>query len=175
MPSDSYPLQDGSQGRGSIPFSTGSESVGTSESVVRTLTALVRRFSRFLGVGSVGFVVDSSTFMALSAAGLSPAVARALSMILGTFVVWQLNRRFTFVRSGRRHAVEGGLYAAVALVAQGLSYTVFLVLIYAVPEIPRAVSFVFGCGLGAVVGFTGHHLLTFAPALRPASVAVSQD
>jgi putative flippase GtrA len=126
-------------------------------------------FSRFLGVGSVGFVVDSSTFMALSAVGLSPAVARALSMILGTFVVWQLNRRFTFVRSGRRHAVEGGLYAAVALVAQGLSYTVFLVLIYAVPEIHRAVSFVFGCGLGAVVGFTGHHLLTFAPALRPAS------
>ena len=89
--------------------------------------------------------------------------------------MWLLNRRFTFARSGRRSAVEGSLYAAVAFSAQGLSYAVFLVLIYAVPEIPRAVSFVFGCGIGAVVGFVGHHLLTFAPALRPAGVAVSQD
>jgi len=148
---------------------------GAANTLLDGVTALAGKFSRFIGVGAVGFVIDSSTFAMLDLAGFVPAVSRALSIGLATLVVWLLNRRFTFERSGRRSAVEGSLYAAVAFTAQGLSYAVFLVLIYAVPEIPRAISFVFGCGIGAVVGFVGHHLLTFAPALRPANVAVSQD
>jgi len=172
MHPDYRPQHDAKLGHGRTVLSA---SNGAANTLIGGLTALAGKFSRFLGVGAVGFVIDSSTFAVLDLAGLVPAVSRALSIGLATLVVWLLNRRFTFARSGRRSAVEGSLYAAVAFTAQGLSYAVFLVLIYAVPEIPRAVSFVFGCGIGAVVGFVGHHLLTFAPALRPASVAVSQD
>lgn len=172
MHPDYQPQHDATLGPGHTVLSV---SRGAASTVLGGLTKLAGRFSRFLGVGAIGFIIDSSTFAILDLAGLLPAVSRALSIGLATLVVWLLNRRFTFERSGRRSAVEGSLYAAVAFTAQGLSYAVFLVLIYAVPEVPRAVSFVFGCGIGAVVGFAGHHLLTFAPALRPASVTVSQD
>lgn len=172
MHPDYQPQHDATLGAGLAVHAVSSGTAGT---LIGGVTALAARFSRFLGVGAIGFIIDSSTFAILDLAGLVPAVSRALSIGLATLVVWLLNRRFTFARSGRRSAVEGSLYAAVAFTAQGLSYAVFLVLIYAVPDVPRAVSFVFGCGIGAVVGFAGHHLLTFAPALRPASVTVSQD
>ncbi|HVV95251.1 MAG TPA: GtrA family protein [Hyphomicrobiales bacterium] len=133
-----------------------------------TLIALGPAFVRFIAVGGAGLALDAALFALLSHAGLSDALARALSLGAATLLTWRLNRRFTFAESGRRHREELARYALVALTAQGLNYAVFLLLRGAVPVLPALVALLSGAGFAALFSFTGQRLFTFAPAPAPA-------
>ncbi len=62
------------------------------------LRGLLNQFATFGGVGAIGFLVDSATFLLMTSqcCGWSPLKARLLSAYISLTVTWVLNRRFTF-------------------------------------------------------------------------------
>lgn len=138
------------------------------------LDVLIRRclalsLPRFLAVGCIGLSSDAAVFSLCSAAGASDAAARLVSLSIGTFVTWQLNRRFTFRASGRRAHAEGLRYAAVALCAQGFNLAVFLGLRSLVPALPALGALGASAVLAAGFSFTGQSLVTFRSRLSQAA------
>lgn len=58
---------------------------------------LVRQFSRFLVVGTLGFLIDAAIlFIFNTALGLSPLLARIPSFSVAVVATWWLNRAYTF-------------------------------------------------------------------------------
>jgi putative flippase GtrA len=129
---------------------------------------------RFLAVGLVGLGSDAAVFALLHGAGESRAAARAVSLIIATAVTWRLNRAFTFAATRRRQHDELVRYVAVALVAQGINYSAFLLMSALLPRWPALVLLVAGAVFATGFSYLGQRLFTFAPAprvLSPASKA----
>jgi putative flippase GtrA len=124
-------------------------------------SAEVVRAVRFCLVGLAGLAVDAGVFAALHAAGSGRAGARAASLIVATLVTWFLNRRLTFAPTGRERHLELARYAAVALVAQGFNYGLFLFLGVLAPQIPP-VDLIPICAVAAAgLSFVGQRFFTF--------------
>jgi putative flippase GtrA len=130
------------------------------------LFARLPRPFRFLGVGTIGLTTDIAVFTLLMAFSPRPLLMRLFSLALATFVTWRLNRALTFDRSGRHQGEEAMRYATVTAASQGTSYAVFAALVLTVfAWLPQA-ALVAGAVVGAVVGYNGHRLLSFAPKMR---------
>jgi putative flippase GtrA len=130
---------------------------------LRALYARLPRPLRFLGVGGIGLITDVGIFTLLMAYSPRPLVMRLFSLVIATFVTWRLNRMLTFDRSGRHQGEEATRYAMVTAVSQGTSYAVFTVFVLTVfAWLPQA-ALLMGSIVGAVVGYNGHRLLSFAP------------
>ena len=123
---------------------------------------LVWRIARFLTVGLVGLAADSGLFWSLYQAGVSLEVARALSLAVATLVTWGLNRLFTFAPSGRPPLHELARYVAVALVAQGFNYGLFLILVRLDAGAHPLLCLVVSAAATAALSFTGQSLIAFA-------------
>ena len=119
------------------------------------------RIGRFLTVGVVGLAVDSGLFWGLYKAGFSLELARALSLALATLVTWGLNRLFTFAPSGRTALAELIRYVAVALVAQGFNYGLFLALVRLDAGAHPLICLVGSAAATAALSFTGQNLVAF--------------
>ena len=123
----------------------------------------VPRPLRFLGVGGFGLFADILVFSLLLFRGVTPLLARALSLVLATAVTWRLNRLVTFASTGRAQQEEGLRYAVVTAAAQGTSYLVFSALVLtALAWLPQA-ALIAGSAVGAVISYNGHRLFSFAP------------
>jgi putative flippase GtrA len=134
--------------------------------VLLTLFARLPRPFRFLGVGTIGLATDVAVFTLLMAFSPRPLLMRLFSLALATLVTWRLNRALTFDRSGRHQGEEAVRYATVTAVSQGTSYAVFAALVLTVLAwLPQA-ALVAGAVVGAVVGYNGHRLLSFAPKVQ---------
>jgi putative flippase GtrA len=120
------------------------------------------RILRFLAVGCVGLLVDSSLFSALYHGGLRAPFARAASIGGATLVAWYLNRRVTFEPSGRAPLAEMARYAGVATVAQGFNYAVFIALLRLTNEAAPLACLFASSGMAAGLSFTGQALFAFA-------------
>ena len=134
---------------------------------VRKLIAFLPRSLRFVGVGGLGLLIDLAIFTLIIAHAPHPLLARLVSLAAATLVTWRLNRALTFDRSGRRPADEALRYAAVAASAQGVSYTVFAVLVVTVFAAIPQLAVVAGAAAGAGVSYNGQALFAFRPR-RPA-------
>ena len=119
------------------------------------------RIARFLSVGVVGLAVDSGVFWGLYSGALSMEVARAVSLSLATLVTWFLNRLFTFAPSGRDPVRELVRYMAVALVAQGFNYGLFLALVRFDAGAHPLTCLVVAAVATAALSFTGQSLIAF--------------
>lgn len=117
-------------------------------------------------VGCIGLASDMAAFTLAHKAGLVPLVARLLSLVYATWVTWTLNRSLTFAVAQRASAQEASRYAAVTLVAQGMSYLVFAVLVTTAPAVLPQLSMIVGAVAGASISFVGHKLFSFAPAVQ---------
>ena len=122
---------------------------------------LVWRIARFLTVGLVGLAADSGLFWSLFQAGVSLEIARAGSLAVATLVTWGLNRLFTFAPSGRGPLHELLRYVAVALVAQGFNYGLFLILVCLDAGAHPLLCLVFSAIATAALSFTGQSLIAF--------------
>mgnify|MGYP006271360457 CR=1 FL=1 len=122
---------------------------------------LVWRIARFLTVGLVGLGVDSGLFWSLYQTGVSLEIARALSLAIATLVTWGLNRLFTFAPSGRSPFHELIRYLAVALVAQGFNYGLFLLLVRLDAGAHPLLCLVTSAIATAALSFTGQSLIAF--------------
>lgn len=120
------------------------------------------QFVRFVAVGFTGLAVDTAVFTVLHGQGLVPAAARAGSLAVSTVVTWQLNRRFTFERTGRRKRAEVVRYAMVVAIAQGISYSVFLAVLGLAPHIYPVLAILAGAVSAVGFSFGGQRLFTFA-------------
>ena len=123
----------------------------------------LRPLMRFLMVGLAGLATDMAVFHLMAAAGLHPFMARFISLAMATVLTWQLNRRFTFGASGRRQAEEGLRYVLVTLVAQGVNYVTFALLIAGPLSDHKSLAILFGAGVATIFSYTGHSLFSFAP------------
>jgi putative flippase GtrA len=100
-------------------------------------SARTREIVRFLGVGSVGFVIDAGALVALVHAGYSPFGARVVSFALAVTATWWLNRTWTFRR--RAHRANGREFVAYVCVQCGglaLNYAVFAAVLLALGPTP---------------------------------------
>lgn len=131
---------------------------------VDRLRPLGGQAARFLAVGVAGLSLDSLAFLLLHRLGLDDALARAVSLAAATLLTWRLNRAFTFAASRRRSAEEAGRYALVVLLAQGVSYAVFLLARALAPWAPPLIALWFGAAVAALFSFTGQRLFTFTVA-----------
>jgi putative flippase GtrA len=160
--------------------SAGDQSMSEASDVVRTaerhalvapaaaLLALAPKgLVRFLTVGVGGLSVDVAVLWVLEQGGLSPVVARAISLSLATLATWALNRQFTFGDSGRQARSELGRYALVALVAQGVNYSLFQAIVHSLPHLNHSLVAVFGAVVATAFSYSGQRFFTFAPGKKP--------
>lgn len=77
---------------------------------------------RFVATGGLSAIVDYGLLLALSALGLDPRLAKALSFVAGTTTAYLINRRWTFQAgpSRRRFAAVVVLYGVTFAVQVGL-------------------------------------------------------
>ena len=141
-------------------------SVGTIERAghdpLRALAERLPRPLRFLAVGALGLATDFCLFTILIGYEPRPLLMRLVSLAGATLVTWRLNRALTFDRSGRSQHHEAMRYAMVTALAQGTSYAVFAALVLTVLRpLPQA-ALVIGAAVGAIVGYNGHRLFSFA-------------
>jgi putative flippase GtrA len=118
---------------------------------------------RFIAVGGLGLVTDLGIFTLFYDLGLSPFLARLISLAVATLITWRLNRAITFDYSGRRQDHEAMRYAIVTATAQGTSYAVFALLtLTLLAALPQA-AIIVGAAIGALISYNGHRLFAFAP------------
>lgn len=117
----------------------------------------------FIGVGFTGLAVNLGLLMLFEKLGLPFQAALALSLILATFVSWQINRRVTFAATGRKAHHEALRYFAVAVVAQGVNYGASLTIATLAPHWPHVVDAFFGAVVATAFSYTGQRFFTFAP------------
>jgi putative flippase GtrA len=117
---------------------------------------------RFLGVGSIGLLIDLAIFTLAIGAGLHPLLGRVGSMMLATLVTWRLNRVLTFEPSGRHQSEEAARYAFVTAIAAATNYAVFAALVVgALRSWPQA-AVLAGSAAAALVSYNGHRIFSFA-------------
>lgn len=87
-----------------------------------TRPSLGAQLLRFVVAGGLSAIVDYGLLLALSAFGLDPRAAKALSFVAGTTTAYLINRRWTFQAepSRRRFAAVVALYAVTFAVQVGL-------------------------------------------------------
>src|SRR5215510_9524750 len=82
----------------------------------QSLAALLPRPLRWLTVGGVGLAANIALFSIAWMLGVPSLTAGLMALILSTVLTWQLNRAFTFDRTGRSQREEAMRYAIVTTV-----------------------------------------------------------
>lgn len=126
---------------------------------------LLRRFSNFLGVGALGFLVDAGTFaLALERLALSPYAARLASFVAAATFTWMLNRRYTFAdRRSDDQTAEFGRYALASTLAGAVNIGVYFAALFVTgpdwhwPYLALAA----GVGAGLLVNFLLYDRIVF--------------
>ena len=112
----------------------------------KSTTSRLTQYFWFIVAGGLGFVVDASLFLALSATGLGPALARIPSIFAAMFTTWIINRTRTFQTTTAPSLSEFLQYVAAMAVGFLINYSTFLLLfslsdtIRATPIIALAIS-----------------------------------
>jgi len=126
------------------------------------LSALVRQFTAFFGVGLVAALVHYGILILLVELGrASPVPATLAGYVGGGIVSYILNRRHTY-ESDRPHAEAGWRFAVVAAIGFALTGLIMhgLVDLWGLPYL---LAQVFTTGVVLVWSFLAHRFWTFGP------------
>jgi len=118
---------------------------------------------RFLSVGIVGLASHTIVFTVVFKLDAPRSAAWFAGLVVGTLVTWQLNRRLTFVSTGRPRRAEVARYALVTGVAQTVSYGVFWLICTFATKIPPSIALIVGAVVATLFSYTGQRFFTFAP------------
>ncbi len=128
-------------------------------------TGASARFLKFAVIGVVSFLIDVIVFQgALSLAGVSVYLARAISFVVATTAAWWLNRTFNYSDvAGTRPGLQWARFMTANLVGGSVNYAVFVL---AIATVPLAASFpVLALAAGSVSGvafnFTAYQRYVF--------------
>jgi putative flippase GtrA len=127
------------------------------------VVALVRQFVNFTGVGFVSAIGHYGLLVSLVQIARVPAVpASAAGALLGAWINYTLNYRFTF-RSSKRHREAAMKFAAVAVVGLLLN-TVFMWVGIELIKAHYLLSQLVTTGLVLIWSFAGNRYWTFQSA-----------
>ena len=118
---------------------------------------------RFLSVGMVGLASHTIVFTVLFKLDAPRSAAWVCGLVVATLVTWQLNRRLTFVATGRPRRAEVMRYALVTAVAQTVSYSAFMFTCTFATKIPPSIAVIVGAVVATLFSYTGQRFFTFAP------------
>ena len=143
---------------------------------------------KFLGVGLIGLLIHFTMFSLIDKLDTSPFIASLrgvigdgwlfhmiwtmnaqhsfawlISLTIATAVTWTLNRKFTFVSTGRSLHNEAFRYALVTIVSQTVAFLVFHGLVELAKWLPPQVDLLVGAAAATVISYAGQRLFTFAP------------
>jgi putative flippase GtrA len=127
-------------------------------------SALPRQFASFALVGAVGFAIDASLFLLLTAAYTHwhPYAARAVSAACSITATWALNRRLTFsAQRSARATREYVRYVITQVVGLTVNLGVFAAGVALVPLLRRYPigALILGASLALIVNFvTAKHI-----------------
>ena len=135
-------------------------------------SSLTQQVWRFGAVGAVGFAVDGGLLWALTANGIDPYLARAISFPVAVVVTWALNRSWTFRCASQTQSKtrQFGRYFALQLIGSLSNYVIYAVWISVFGTAPAMIltGFVIGSAIGAIVNFFGVRRFAFAVSIsRP--------
>lgn len=106
---------------------------------------------RFAMVGLATAGLDFGVLKGLIAVGLSPFLARPVSMMVALVATWLLNRRLTFRTAAEPTWREFGRYAAATLFSMAINYGLYSAALLL--GLPVWLAFVIGTGVAAVFNF----------------------
>ena len=142
----------------------------TSARVVELKAALVARadaeFLRFVVVGGLGFVMDTSLLQVFLRLGLGYYTGRIPSFLIACAVTWVINRIWTF-KSGRQtgKARSAALYLGVQCVGWAANLMIYGLCLLLFPGLKQwpliMLPLALGAGAGMVVNFLGSKHLAF--------------
>jgi len=122
----------------------------------------VKRLSRFILAGGIGFVADAAAlWLLLAVTPLGPFVARVLSIGFALCVTWQINRHLTFAPSSRGVAREGARYGGVGIATSIVNYLVYCALLFAMPAMPPLAALAIASLVAMALSFLGYSRLVF--------------
>ena len=127
-----------------------------------------RQIFPFAVVGVIGFAIDAGALTILvSALGLSPYQARAISFALAVLGTWLINRRWTFRGSEparRSVGIEYMRYLFVQVLGAASNLCVFAYALARHPETIRypVITPVIGAAVGLAINFVGSRMWVFA-------------
>lgn len=112
---------------------------------------------RFIGVGLTTAAIDFGVLAGLGALGLSPYLARGLSIAVALVVAWWLNRSMTFRSAAPPSWREFAAYAATAAMGAAINYGLYSLCLWI--GLPLWLAFVIGTGVSAVFNFLRYRVL----------------
>jgi putative flippase GtrA len=129
-----------------------------------TVFSLIDKFDTpNLTSGLRGVIGDGWLFHMISAMNTQHSFAWLISLTIATAVTWTLNRKFTFVSTGRKLHHEAFRYAVVTIVSQTVAFLVFHGLVELAKWLPPQVDLLVGAAAATVISYAGQRLFTFAP------------
>jgi putative flippase GtrA len=116
--------------------------------------ARLRHIGGFVLAGSLAFLTDIGVLVMLTKfAGISPFVARIVSISIAMLVSWGVNRTLTFPTAAPPSLSEFGRFASVAWSASLFNYAVFGAVLLLSPATPE----VFAVGVSAVAAMAASY------------------
>jgi len=87
---------------------------------------LAGRFLRFVAVGSIGFLVDSSVLLLLTSTRVAgPSYGRVLSFLAAATVTWKLNRSYTFRAVGGQPHRQWAQYVLATAIGAVINFAIY--------------------------------------------------
>jgi putative flippase GtrA len=134
----------------------------SSTSLSSTRGRLLATFSRFLGVGAVGFVVDAAVFFCVTQLLHQHYVTgRVAASFIAILVTWALNRRFTFA-AGRHQPLQEFLrYFGASLIGAAANLAVLSLIAPFDAALAHVPAYVAGTAAGLVANFALYQWVVF--------------
>ncbi len=122
----------------------------------------LQHYGGFVAAGLVALGIDAAVLTILtSALGLSPFIARLVSISAAMVASWQINRRVTFGVEEPPTLAEFSRFAAVSWVAQAVNYALFAAILLLLPDTSLIAALVAASLVAMFVSYVGFRFGVF--------------
>lgn len=122
---------------------------------------LLGQVLRFIIVGGLAFVLDAGVLKALVWTGLSPLLARTVSLSAAVTFTWALNRTLTFGTGRPPSLSEFTHYVVASAIGLAINYGVYTAAV--VLKAPLLVALALGTVAGSTFNFLRYRMLLATP------------